>query len=85
MPRVVSESGSSVVERIAGELRERIKRGQLVGGQRLIEDDWTQELGVSRGPLREALGRLASEGLSSSSRSAAPSSGGCTQRTSSIL
>ena len=52
-----------MVDRIAGELRRRIRRGELVGGQRLIEADWTQELGVSRGPVREALGRLASEGL----------------------
>ncbi|WP_344897243.1 GntR family transcriptional regulator [Nonomuraea antimicrobica] len=62
----MSESGPSVVERIADELRERasarIKRGQLVGGRRLIEADWTREPGVSRGPAREALGRLAGEG-----------------------
>ncbi|MDN5914476.1 MAG: GntR family transcriptional regulator [Pseudonocardia sp.] len=48
---------------MADELRRRIRRGELVGGQRLVEADWTQELGVSRGPVREALGRLASEGL----------------------
>ncbi len=34
-----------------------------MGGQRLIEADWTAELQVSRGPVREALGRLAAEGL----------------------
>jgi DNA-binding GntR family transcriptional regulator len=56
-------AAASVVDRVAHELRRRIRRGELVGGQRLIESDWTQELGVSRGPVREALGRLASEGL----------------------
>ncbi|WP_051792428.1 GntR family transcriptional regulator [Amycolatopsis jejuensis] len=61
----MSRSGEngSVVDRIADEFRARIRRGELVGGQRLVEADWTQELGVSRGPVREALGRLASEGL----------------------
>ncbi|TQM01779.1 GntR family transcriptional regulator [Pseudonocardia kunmingensis] len=58
-----SPGTGSVVDRIADELRRRIRRGELVGGQRLIEAEWTQELGVSRGPVREALGRLASEGL----------------------
>ena len=57
------ETAPSVVDRITHELRNRIKRGHLVGGQRLIEVDWTREFGVSRGPVREALGRLASEGL----------------------
>lgn len=55
--------GPTVGDRIVAELRDRIKQGELVGGQRLVEADWTRELGVSRGPLREALGRLASEGL----------------------
>lgn len=54
---------TSVVDRVTTELRDRIKRGELVGGQRLVEADWTTELGVSRGPVREAFGRLASEGL----------------------
>lgn len=58
-----SSGTGSAVDRIADELRRRIRRGELVGGQRLIEADWTRELGVSRGPVREALGRLASEGL----------------------
>lgn len=63
MSSTLAGDGLSVVDRISAELRKRIKHGQLVGGQRLIEADWTRELGVSRGPVREALGRLASEGL----------------------
>lgn len=53
----------STVDRIAQELRDRIRRGILVGGQRLIEAEWTRALSVSRGPVREAFGRLAAEGL----------------------
>ncbi|WP_083933235.1 GntR family transcriptional regulator [Sciscionella marina] len=64
MPTSSTPNGEvSAVDRIAEELRERIRRGQLVGGQRLIEADWTRELQVSRGPVREAFGRLAAEGL----------------------
>jgi DNA-binding GntR family transcriptional regulator len=44
-----------------------IKRGVLLGrfvpGQRLIEADLTREIGVSRGPVREALKLLAAEGI----------------------
>jgi DNA-binding GntR family transcriptional regulator len=44
-----------------------IKRGVLLGrlvpGQRLIEADLTREVGVSRGPVREALKLLAAEGI----------------------
>ncbi|MCC5999328.1 MAG: GntR family transcriptional regulator [Pararhodobacter sp.] len=37
--------------------------GRMVPGQRLVEADLTRNLGVSRGPVREALKRLAAEGL----------------------
>lgn len=37
--------------------------GRYVPGQRLIEADLTRELGVSRGPVREALKHLAGEGV----------------------
>ncbi len=42
--------------------------GRMVPGQRLIEADLTRNLGVSRGPVREALKRLAAEGLVTLSR-----------------
>ncbi|QJX02130.1 GntR family transcriptional regulator [Alcanivorax sp. IO_7] len=38
-----------------------IGSGRYVPGQRLVEADLTRELGVSRGPVREALKRLAAE------------------------
>jgi len=52
-------SPDRVVEAITGGLR----AGRFVPGQRLIEGDLTQTLQVSRGPVREALKRLAAEGV----------------------
>ncbi len=53
----------TTVERIADELRRGIKSGRFAPGQRLIEADLTRLLNVSRGPLREAMARLAGDGL----------------------
>jgi DNA-binding GntR family transcriptional regulator len=53
----------TTVERIADELRKGIKTGRFAPGQRLIEADLTRLLAVSRGPLREAMARLAGDGL----------------------
>jgi DNA-binding GntR family transcriptional regulator len=44
-------------------IRERIRRGRFVPGQRLVEADIIRELGTSRSRVREALRRLSSEGL----------------------
>lgn len=54
---------ASTAVRVADVLRERIARGALRPGSRLIELDISRELGVSRSPVREALLRLAEEGL----------------------
>jgi GntR family transcriptional regulator, vanillate catabolism transcriptional regulator len=54
---------STVVQQVADAIRIGVRNGMYVPGQRLIESDLTEVLGVSRGPLREALGRLESEGL----------------------
>lgn len=48
-----------VVER----LRDAIASGRLEGGQRLREEELAEFLGVSRGPIREALVQLEREGL----------------------
>jgi DNA-binding GntR family transcriptional regulator len=40
-----------------------IRSGRYVPGQKLIEADLTHDLGVSRGPVREALKRLSAEGV----------------------
>jgi len=44
-------------------LRDGILEGRFVPGQRLIARDVTEEIGISRGPVREAFHRLAAEGL----------------------
>ncbi|MFE7801175.1 GntR family transcriptional regulator [Nocardia sp. NPDC057440] len=48
---------------IADRLREAIMRGNLVPGAQLGEADLAARFGVSRGPVREAMQRLLSEGL----------------------
>lgn len=48
---------------VATWLRERIRTGRAVQGQRLIEADIIRETGATRSRVREALQRLESEGL----------------------
>ena len=48
---------------IADLLREQIARGSLKPGARIADVQVAQKLGVSRGPVREALQRLVQEGL----------------------
>jgi DNA-binding GntR family transcriptional regulator len=50
-------------QRVYGHLRAEILSGRLEPGAELAEVALSKQLGVSRGPLREAIGRLASEGL----------------------
>lgn len=50
-------------ERVADTLRDRILHGELTAGTRLGEVELAAGLGVSRTPVREALSRLAAEGL----------------------
>ena len=50
-------------ERVADSLREAILHGDLRPGSRLGEVELAERLGVSRTPVREALSRLAAEGL----------------------
>ncbi|MFW7341695.1 GntR family transcriptional regulator [Pollutimonas sp. H1-120] len=58
----VLRSGDTV-ERVAAILKEQILEGSLAPGQRLISRDLIEELGISRGPLREAFRRLAADRL----------------------
>src|SRR5579859_7257331 len=53
----------SAPERIAAQLRSRIVTGRLPPGQALREVEIARQLGVSRGPVREAFQRLIQEGL----------------------
>lgn len=50
-------------EEVAGFLRRKIFNGELKAGKRLIEADIARELGMSRGPVRDALLVLEYEGL----------------------
>ena len=54
---------ATAVQSVVDAIVEGVKEGRYAPGQRLVEADLTAELGVSRGPLREALGRLAAEGV----------------------
>jgi DNA-binding GntR family transcriptional regulator len=53
----------STVEIISDELRSAIRYGSLEPGAQLGEAELAARLGVSRGPLREAMQRLVQEGL----------------------
>ncbi|HUY72312.1 MAG TPA: GntR family transcriptional regulator [Gaiellaceae bacterium] len=54
---------SSRSEQVLQILRHAIVVGELVDGERLIEDRIARQLNTSRGPVREALRRLEHEGL----------------------
>jgi DNA-binding GntR family transcriptional regulator len=50
-------------QRVYDHLREEILAARLQPGTELAEVALSEQLGVSRGPIREAMGRLAAEGL----------------------
>lgn len=53
----------SLVQLAADAIRRMILAGELAEGERLIEERLTEQLGISRPPLREALRVLEQEGL----------------------
>ncbi len=53
----------SVADQVYGVLRERIATGDIERGSRLHQEDLAREFGVSRTPVREALRKLAAEGI----------------------
>jgi DNA-binding GntR family transcriptional regulator len=53
----------SLTEHTARTLRKAILRGDLKPGTRIVEQAIAEKLGISRGPVREAIQQLASEGL----------------------
>ena len=62
-PAAPRAHGPSSPDQVVAALVRGLQAGRYVPGQRLIEADLTRELKVSRGPVREALKRLAAEGL----------------------
>jgi DNA-binding GntR family transcriptional regulator len=63
IPAKQADPVRSTHQYVAGTLRQAILGGRLVPGQRLVEADLTRDLGVSRGPVREALRQLTAEGM----------------------
>lgn len=61
--KTTARGKTSSPDRVVDAIVRGIRSGRYVPGQRLIEADLTQELKVSRGPVREALKRLAAEGV----------------------
>ncbi|HVC24602.1 MAG TPA: GntR family transcriptional regulator [Acidimicrobiales bacterium] len=53
----------TLAQRVYRHLRAEIRERRLEPGSELSEVALSKELGVSRGPIREAMGRLATEGL----------------------
>jgi len=53
----------TVQEAVIKHLRQLILTGKLKRGQRLVQSELSAQLGVSRTPIREALNRLAHDGL----------------------
>ncbi len=60
---IVDKESKSLEERVFSELEEKILSGEIPAGERLVEQDISKRLGVSRTPIRSALQRLSDEGL----------------------
>jgi DNA-binding GntR family transcriptional regulator len=57
------QTNISLRERVTNHLRDAILKGELISGSRLKEKDVADQMGVSRGPVREAIRQLEREGL----------------------
>lgn len=61
--RLPKPAERSLRQQVASSLRDAILTGALQPGERLVEEDISQGMHTSRGPLREALRQLEQEGL----------------------
>lgn len=61
--RLTMEPAPSLADRTFDVIVDAISKGELEPGARLREAEIARNLGISRGPLREALSRLESSGL----------------------
>jgi DNA-binding GntR family transcriptional regulator len=59
----LGEHHAPLMQLILNALRERILSGELAPGERLVESTLSEQFGVSRMPVREALRALAAEGI----------------------
>lgn len=62
-PDAIDRVGHTLSDKVEAALRDGIVRGERRPGARLNEVEIATELGVSRGPVREAMQRLARDGL----------------------
>lgn len=60
LTKITPEDLASQVE---DRIREAITQGEIAGGSRLNQDDLAKRLGVSRSPVRTAIGSLLADGL----------------------
>jgi DNA-binding GntR family transcriptional regulator len=63
MIQALKRPHGSAVDQLASSIREGIRRGEFVPGQRLAEADLAFQFGVSRPVVREALRDLAADGI----------------------
>lgn len=63
IPLTAPKNPTAVAEQVAEVLRDRIVKGELVAGARIVERQLSAELEVSRTPVREALKLLEADGL----------------------
>ena len=63
LPGLEPVTDKSLADRVVDQLRDAIQTGAYAPGDRLVERRLAAELGVSHIPVREALTRLAEEGL----------------------
>lgn len=61
--RLTEQDRATLQFKVTTKLRELILKGEFKMGERLMQEEWAQKLGVSRMPLREALRQLEVEGL----------------------
>jgi len=59
----VDNKSESLIDSVYARIRDLILSNVLRAGQKLVDRDLAEQLGVSRTPVREALGRLAMMGL----------------------
>ncbi len=63
MPHVEKVNAENLTQQAHLSIKRYILRGKLRGEDRLTEDFFAQELGISKAPVREALNALEAEGL----------------------
>ncbi len=60
---LTEQDRSTLQSKVTNKLREVILTGHFNMGDRLVQEEWADKLGVSRMPIREALVQLEKEGL----------------------